>query len=70
VIENRDILLKANQIIQAKIKPLDALHLACAINAKADYFVTVDDGILRYKTDEIRIVDPIMFIKDWGNQGA
>jgi predicted nucleic acid-binding protein len=70
VIENHDILLKANQIIQEKIKPLDALHLACAINAKADYFVTVDDGILRYKTDEIKIFDPIMFIKDWGNQEA
>jgi predicted nucleic acid-binding protein len=70
VIENHDILLKANQIIQEKIKPLDALHLACAINAKVDYFVTVDDGILRYRTDEIKIFDPVMFIKDWGNQEA
>jgi predicted nucleic acid-binding protein len=46
--ESHDILIKANKMIQKKIKPLDALHLSCAINAKADYFITVDDGILRY----------------------
>ncbi|MDR1748114.1 MAG: hypothetical protein LBR47_03555 [Spirochaetaceae bacterium] len=32
--------------IKNGIKSLDALHLSCAINAKADYFITVDDGIL------------------------
>jgi predicted nucleic acid-binding protein len=52
-------------MIQKKIKPLDALHLSCAINAKADYFITVDDGILRYNTNEINIFDPITFIKHW-----
>jgi predicted nucleic acid-binding protein len=41
------------------------LHLSCAINAKADYFITVDDGILKYKTNEISIFDPIEFIKHW-----
>jgi predicted nucleic acid-binding protein len=63
--ESHDILIKANEIMQEKIKPLDALHLSCAINAKADYFITVDDGILRYSTNEINIFDPIMFIKHW-----
>jgi predicted nucleic acid-binding protein len=61
--ENQDILEKANEIIQSKIDPLDALHLSCAINAKADYFITVDDDILRYKTEEIIILDPIMILK-------
>jgi predicted nucleic acid-binding protein len=66
--ESHDILIKANEIIQKKIKPLDALHLSCAINAKVDYFITVDDGILRYNTTEINIFDPIMFIKHWETQ--
>jgi predicted nucleic acid-binding protein len=70
IIENHDILLKANKIIHDRIKPLDALNLACAINAKVDYFITVDDGILKYKTNEIEIFDPIMFIKHWGSQGV
>ncbi|MDR1176598.1 MAG: hypothetical protein LBK83_14135 [Treponema sp.] len=63
--ESHDILIKANEMIQKKIKPLDALHLSCAINAKADYFITVDDGILRYNANEINIFDPITFIKHW-----
>jgi predicted nucleic acid-binding protein len=63
--ESHDILIKANEIIQKKIKPLDALHLSCAIKAKADCFITVDDGILKYNTNEISIFDPIMFIKHW-----
>jgi predicted nucleic acid-binding protein len=53
-----------------KIKPLDALHLSCSINAKVDYFITVDDDILKYKTNEILILDPIGFIKYWENPGG
>ena len=68
--ENHHILTKANEIIQRKIKPLDALHLSCAINAKADYFITVDNGILRYNTKEINILDPILFLRSWENLEA
>jgi predicted nucleic acid-binding protein len=70
VVENHGILLTANEIIKAKIKPLDALHLSCAINAKADYFITVDGDILKYKTDKISIFDPIDFIKHWETLGG
>jgi len=45
VIENDNILIKANTIVNNGLKPIDALHLSCAINAEADYFITVDDGI-------------------------
>jgi predicted nucleic acid-binding protein len=70
VTENNNILVKANLIIKKRIKPIDALHLSCAIDAGADYFITVDDGILRYSTDEIKIFDPIMFIKYWESYGG
>jgi len=70
VIENNDILIRASIIVKKGIKPLDALHLSCAINAEADYFITVDDGILRSITNEIKIFDPITFIKYWGTQGG
>jgi predicted nucleic acid-binding protein len=69
-IENHDILLTANEIMKNKIRKLDALHLSCAINAKADYFITVDDDILKYKTNEISIFDPIGFIKYWDKYGG
>ena len=70
VIENQDILLMANRIIDSKISPLDALHLSCAINAKVDYFITVDDAILKYHTNEILIFDPVGFVKYWEYPGG
>ena len=70
VTENTKIIQKANEIINFGVKPIDALHLSCAIDVKADYFITVDDGILRYSTNEIKVFDPIMFIKYWENSGG
>jgi len=70
VIENHNILLKANEIIKNGINTLDALHLSCAISANADFFITVDDDILKYNTNEIEIFDPIMFLKHWENRGG
>lgn len=38
---------RARELHQHGIKPLDALHLACAESASADYFCTCDDELLR-----------------------
>ena len=38
---------KAREFVTLGIKPLDALHLASAIVAQADYFCTCDDRLLR-----------------------
>lgn len=35
--------------------PMDALHLACAITAGADFFLTTDKGILRKMEQDKRI---------------
>ena len=45
------------------IRAKDALHLACAVEAGAEYFMTVDKGILkkRARIDEPRILDPLEF---------
>ena len=43
------------------IKSFDALHLACAVSAKADMFVTTDDQLLRKlkSLPDIRVIPPI-----------
>lgn len=48
------------------IKELDSLHIACAMTAKADYFLTTDDGILRkaIKVKGVKVTDPFGFIKE------
>ena len=48
---------------QRGIKPCDALHLAAAIVATADFFITVDGGILKKPITEIRVVNPEEFVR-------
>lgn len=64
---SEDIRKKAKEYELIGIKPRDAIHISCALNSGADYFVTCDDKILR-KTDELGlnllILNPIDFIKE------
>lgn len=56
---------KAEDIIRTGIKTKDAYHVACAIEADCDYFLSTDDRLLKYKTEVIELLDPIDFIKKW-----
>ena len=58
--------LKAEEIIKTGIKVKDAYHVACAIYASCDFFLTTDDRLLKYSTDEIQMVNPVDFIKKIG----
>jgi predicted nucleic acid-binding protein len=51
---------------QAGMKKMAALHLACASQANADYFLTTDDDILKKSAlvAGIQIRAPIGFIKE------
>ena len=65
--ETDEILLKMNELTAIGLKPLDALHIACAVSLKCQYFLTVDKGILKKKLEYpvIKITDPINFIIEW-----
>lgn len=68
-IENVTVSMRVEEIAEtlAKIgvKPMDALHVACAIEAHAECFLTTDKALLRKmaKHDKIRVVDPVDFIR-------
>jgi len=53
----------ANEIKKTGIKNFDALHIACAIIAKCDCFLTTDNRLLQYKSNKIKIINPVDFIK-------
>ncbi len=53
----------ALEIEAAGIKHKDACHVACAILSGCDYFLTTDDRLLKYKRDDIILVNPVDFIK-------
>jgi len=64
--EEREVIELAIRISHEGIRKFDSLHIACAIKAHADYFLTTDDGILKRaaRVQGIRITDPIGFIKE------
>lgn len=67
-VETPAILTAMNELCTKGVKPLDALHLACAQALECTYFLTVDKGILK-KADQIawiRIVNPIDFVMEQG----
>jgi len=53
----------AREIAVSGVKPADSLHIACAIAAKCDYMITVDERMLKYHDSRIIICNPVDFIK-------
>ena len=58
-----EIKLIAKEIMNTGIKSADAAHIACAILAECDYFLTTDDRVLKYKSEKIKIMNPVEFLK-------
>jgi len=51
-----------NEIISEGLKTADASHVACAIHAGCDYFITTDDRILKLRDRRIKVISPIDFL--------
>jgi len=54
---------KAKEIKKLKIPPIDCLHLASAEIAKVDYFITCDYDVVRKYKGDLKVINPIDFIK-------
>ena len=66
IIENETVLLLAKRIKALGLKSKDALHIACGIYGKADFFITTDKKILKILKDydEINIINPVDFVME------
>ena len=58
-----EVISMASEIMKSGLKEMDASHIACAIKADCDYFLTTDDRVLKYHSDKIKIMNPIEFLK-------
>lgn len=56
----------AREIMRTGIKDADAAHIACAIQANCDYFLTTDSRVLKYRDEKITVINPVDFIKILG----
>lgn len=55
---------KAKTIMETGVKFKDACHVAAAIYTGADYFISTDQRLLKYQTDEIKLINPVEFFFD------
>jgi predicted nucleic acid-binding protein len=51
------------------LKTKDAIHLAFALDAGCDYFLTTDDKVVKFKEDRIIIMNPVEFINLLEDEG-
>ena len=63
-IANPDILTHANSLLSKGIKQKDALHIACAVYAGCDVFLTTDKKLLKTPVLEIKIQSPMDFVME------
>ena len=66
--ETPTLLAAMTECVAVGIKPLDALHIACAQALACQYFLTVDKGILKKAAAiaKIRILNPLDFVIEQG----
>lgn len=63
VVPSPQILVQTKSIEQLGIKTKDAMHIACALFANADYFVTTDKKVLNKAVQGIVIINPMEFVR-------
>lgn len=54
----------AREIMESGVKFKDACHVASALFAECDYFISTDIRLLKYRTNKIRMVNPIEFVTE------
>lgn len=62
--ESLSIRKMAEELLPMGLRVKDALHIACAVIQKCDYFITTDRFLIKklVKFDEIKVVNPLDFI--------
>jgi hypothetical protein len=65
IVENINILSKAIDFTANGLKSKDAIHIACAIDAGCEYFLTTDDQVIKKMAhnSDIAVLNPTDFVK-------
>ena len=64
IVSDEDVLKRGKSFQSLGVKPKDALHLASAVKASCDWFLTTDRGIIKKVSmlGEMKVANPIDFI--------
>ena len=58
----------AREIMRTGVKYKDACHVASAMIAKCEYFISTDKRLLKYKSEEITMLNPVSFVSEMEEQ--
>jgi hypothetical protein len=61
---SKKVLDLGSKIMEKGIRANDALHIACAIETKCEYFITTDTGLTNKTIEGIKIINPIDFVRE------
>lgn len=64
VSHKREVEKKAEEIMRTGIKFVDACHVACALLGRCNYFLSTDDRLLKYRSIDIKILNPLDFLRE------
>ncbi|WP_256973431.1 PIN domain-containing protein [Nostoc sp. T09] len=68
VLVDENLRIRAEQLEQQGIKPIDALHVACAEASRSDYFITCDRRLInRCQNLSLKVINPSNFIIEGEN---
>lgn len=60
--KSEEVIIKAKIVMATGVKMKDSCHIVCAEMMKCDYLLTTDKGMLKYKSNTVKLVNPIEFI--------
>ena len=56
-------IIELAKVVQSTgLKSKDSLHVACATVSNCKYLLTTDKRLLKYKSDKIRVINPMEFL--------
>lgn len=60
--KSEEVIIKAEIVMAKGVKMKDSCHIICAEMMKCDYLLSTDKRMLKYKSDTVKLLNPIEFI--------
>ena len=60
--KSEEVITKAEIVMATGVKMKDSCYIVCAEMMKCDYLLSTDKGMLKYKSDTLKLLNPIEFI--------
>lgn len=60
--KSEEVIARAEKVMATGVKMKDSCHIVCAEMMKCDYLLSTDKRMLKYKSDSLKLMNPIEFV--------